>query len=95
MTKRSKSGGETAAVVAAKAPNAPKDGVSKLDRLKALLVREGGASLEEMMAATSWQAHSVRGALAGALKKQRGLMISSAKADGVRRYSATLPADAH
>ena len=58
---------------------------SKLDRLSALLARPGGASIAEMMAATEWQAHSVRGALAGALKR-RGLTIASHKIDGVRRY---------
>ena len=58
---------------------------SKLDQLVALLARAGGASLAEMMAATGWQQHSVRGAIAGALKKRR-LMITSDKVDGVRRY---------
>ena len=58
---------------------------SKLDQLAALLARPGGASIAEMMAATEWQAHSVRGALAGALKR-RGLTIASDKIDGVRRY---------
>lgn len=58
---------------------------SKLDRLTALLARPEGASLAEMMALTDWQAHSVRGVLAGALKR-RGLTIASEKIDGVRRY---------
>jgi len=66
-------------------PPAP---VSKLDQLAALLTKDGGASLAEMVAATSWQAHSVRGAMAGALKKKRGLAITSRKLDGVRLYSA-------
>lgn len=58
---------------------------TKLDRLAALLARPGGASIAELMTATDWQAHSVRGALAGALKR-RGLRIASGKIDGVRRY---------
>ncbi len=58
---------------------------SKLDRLAALLLRPSGASIAEMMSATEWQAHSVRGALAGALKR-RGMTIASEKIDGVRRY---------
>jgi hypothetical protein len=37
---------------------------SKQALLLALLKRKGGASLEEMIAATGWQAHSVRGAIA-------------------------------
>jgi len=58
---------------------------SKLDQLAALLARRKGASSAEMMSATGWQAHSVRGALAGSLKR-RGLVITSEKIDGVRRY---------
>jgi hypothetical protein len=40
------------------------------------------------MAATEWQAHSVRGFLSGTLRKKMGLKIESAKsAAGERRYS--------
>lgn len=58
---------------------------SKLDQLETMIRRKNGASIAEMMRATGWQSHSVRGALAGALKK-RGLTITSDKVDGVRRY---------
>lgn len=58
---------------------------SKLDQLETLLCTEKGASIAEMVATTGWQQHSVRGAMAGALKK-RGLVITSEKIDGVRRY---------
>lgn len=58
----------------------------KLGVLVGLLTREGGAHLEEMVAATGWQAHSVRGAMSGALKKKLGLTITSEKADGERTY---------
>jgi hypothetical protein len=61
--------------------------MTKLDMLEQLLARSNGASIAEMMKATGWQAHSVRGAIAGALKK-RGLTITSTKVDGVRRYKA-------
>jgi hypothetical protein len=61
---------------------------NKLDRLVALLRSETGATITAMMGATGWQAHSVRGALAGALKK-RGLAITSDKTDGVRIYRAS------
>jgi hypothetical protein len=64
---------------------------SKLDALVTLLQRPGGASLAEMVAATGWQVHSVRGALAGALRK-RGHQISSQKIDTERRYSIGTPA---
>lgn len=60
---------------------------SKLDQLAKLLARKNGASIAEMMQATGWQQHSVRGALAGSLKK-RGLLITSEKVDGTRRYRA-------
>ena len=58
---------------------------SQLDKVEALLKRPDGASIAELMKATGWQQHSVRGALAGSLKK-RGHEISSDKVDGVRRY---------
>ena len=64
---------------------------SKLDRVETLLLGDSGASIAELMAATGWQQHSVRGAMAGALKK-RGLIITSDKADGSRRYRASKPA---
>ena len=47
--------------------------------------------ITEMVEKTGWQQHSVRGALAGSLKK-RGLTITSEKIDGVRRYRAAVPA---
>lgn len=56
---------------------------SKLDRLDAMLQHENGADMPAMIEATGWQAHSIRGAMAGALKK-RGHTISSHK-DGERR----------
>lgn len=60
---------------------------SKLDQLAALLAAPAGATIAAMTAATGWQAHSVRGALAGALRK-RGLVVTSTKVDGVRTYRA-------
>jgi hypothetical protein len=60
-------------------------GTSKLDTLVALLRRPIGASIDELATATAWQKHSVRGALAGTLKK-KGHAISSEVVDDVRRY---------
>ena len=59
---------------------------SKIDTLIALVRARGGASIEEIMAATGWQAHSVRGAISGQVRKKLGLEIASDKIDGVRRY---------
>ena len=64
---------------------------SKLDQVEALLLAPTGTTIAQIMTATGWQQHSVRGATAGALKK-RGLTITSEKVDGVRRYHASKPA---
>ena len=67
-------------------PPEPREVGGKLGLLVALLRRPGGADISDMMAATGWQEHSVRGAIAGALKKKRGFPIISEKAEGPRRY---------
>lgn len=59
---------------------------SKIETLVDLLKQPAGATLESMMAATGWQAHSVRGAISGSLKKKLGLEVASEKVDGVRTY---------
>jgi hypothetical protein len=52
-----------------------------------LLNRPEGATVEELQAATGWQQHSVRGFLAGAVKKKLGLTLLSEKSDaGPSRY---------
>ena len=61
--------------------------VTKLDLLFNLLNQPDGASIKEMCKATGWQSHSIRSALAGALKR-KGLTISSDLSEGVRRYRA-------
>jgi hypothetical protein len=64
---------------------------TKLDRLIDLLKRPDGVSIAKAAAALGWMPHSVRGAVAGALKKKYGLTISSAKIKGrgtVYRVSA-------
>ena len=60
-------------------------GPSKPDTLIQLLRRPTGATIDELAAATLWQKHSVRGALAGTLKK-KGHTITSEVTEGVRRY---------
>lgn len=58
------------------APTATPSG-SKLKALVTLMQRPDGATSAEMMGATGWQAHSIRGAISGALKKKLGLTILS------------------
>ena len=52
----------------------------------ALLSRPRGASIAAMMQATGWQAHTVRGFLAGVVRKKLGLTLHSEKSDGERVY---------
>ena len=60
--------------------------VTKQERVLTLLSRPG-ASIEEMMQATDWQQHSVRGFLAGTVKRKLGFSLTSLKPNGgVRRY---------
>lgn len=52
-----------------------------------LLARQGGASIKELQSLTGWQPHSVRGFLAGTVKKKLGLILTAEKSgDGSRRY---------
>ena len=61
--------------------------VTKQERVLTLLGRTDGASIEEMMLATEWQQHSVRGFSAGTVKRKLGFPLTSSKTkDGARRY---------
>jgi len=60
---------------------------NKTDTVIALLRRPEGATMDDLMAATSWQRHSVRGALAGAVRKKLGQPVAAVLVDRVRRYS--------
>jgi hypothetical protein len=67
---------------------------SKLGLLIDALSRPAGATIAEMTAATGWQAHSIRGAISGALKKKLSLEIASETIDGrgrVYRIAADKP----
>lgn len=55
---------------------------TKQAALIAMLRAPEGATIEEITAATGWQAHTVRGAIAGALKKKLGLDVTSEKVEG-------------
>ncbi len=79
----------------AKAPKAGKaakeKGVregSKTEIILGLLKRPGGVTLKELMKATDWQAHSVRGFLSAVVGKKMKLTVDSTKAEnGERNYS--------
>jgi len=71
---------EHAPTEAPKAPT-PREG-TKQATLIAMLRTPDGATIEEIMVATGWQSHTVRGAIAGALKKKLGLEVSSEKVEG-------------
>ena len=61
--------------------------ITKHDRLLTLLSRRDGATIPEMMEASGWQQHSVRGFLAGTVKKKLGFTLTSSKSTGaLRRY---------
>jgi hypothetical protein len=62
---------------------------SKQQQLAALVVRDEGATLDQMIAATGWLPHTTRAALTGLKKK--GYVISSDKVDGVRTYRGVAP----
>ncbi len=59
----------------------PREG-TKQAKLITMLRAPGGATIDEISAATGWQSHTVRGAMAGALKKKLGLEVTSEKVEG-------------
>jgi hypothetical protein len=61
---------------------------SKASRVLDLLKRPDGATAKELIKATGWQPHSVRGFLSGTVSKKMGLAVTSTKGeDGERTYS--------
>jgi hypothetical protein len=59
---------------------------SKQARLITMLRASSGATVAAMMAATEWQQHSVRGFLAGVIRKKLGLNLVSEESDDGRIY---------
>ena len=55
---------------------------TKQAQLIAMLKVPEGATIEEIVTATGWLCHTVRGVMSGALKKKLGLTITSEKVDG-------------
>jgi hypothetical protein len=62
---------------------------SKQSHVIAMLQSPAGATIAAMMKATGWQQHSVRGFLAGVVRKRLKLKLGSKKVDGERTYRIT------
>ncbi len=60
--------------------------LSKTATVLAMLKDADGATLTALMKATGWQAHSVRGFLAGVVRRKLGLVLLSERTDGGRHY---------
>lgn len=67
-------------------PTVAKGPSGKLGIVVALMRRREGATIVQMGAATGWQPHSVRGALAGSLKRKHKLTIVGEAGGGGRVY---------
>jgi hypothetical protein len=79
--------GRTKAKPAQPAKPEARDG-SKTAKILDLLKRPCGVTAKELMKATGWQPHSVRGFLSGTVGKKMGLTVTSVKGeDGERTYS--------
>jgi uncharacterized protein DUF3489 len=84
-----RSGGKKTAIVRAKASRASSNRVksaSKQDKIVALLQRPKGATLDALVKETQWEKHSVRGFLAGTVRKKLKLRLLSEKIDSIRTY---------
>ena len=68
---------------------------TKRAHIIAMLRTAGGATIEAMTRATGWQQHSVRGFLAGVVRKKLGFNLVSTAAEGGRVYRIANGTDAH
>jgi Protein of unknown function (DUF3489) len=73
-------------VKATKASSGRRNQNSKQDQIVTLLRQPKGATLDVLVKTTGWQKHSVRGFLAGTVRKKLKLPLISEKVDGIRTY---------
>jgi Protein of unknown function (DUF3489) len=85
MKRASKSSVTTKTSKAAAKPELTRP-VTKHDQILKLLRQEKGASLDVLVRSSGWQKHSIRGFLAGIVRKKLKLPLISEKIDGVRTY---------
>lgn len=72
---------------AAAAPPTAK--LTRADQMIDMMRVEGGATARALAEAVGWQVHSVRGFIAGTLKKRPDLIVTAARVDGATRYSVS------
>ena len=80
--RRQKKSGGAAATPASKAARSN----TKIASVVEMMRKPGGVTLKAIMIATDWQAHSVRGAISGAIKKKLGLKVVSEMRGEERTY---------
>lgn len=78
--------GSAAQATAPAKPKRTARGDTKLATVVGLLMRPEGATIAQIMAATDWQQHSVRGFLAGTVKKKGYTLTNSKEGGGERVY---------
>jgi hypothetical protein len=79
------------ATIASNGPGAPK--TTKQEQVLTLLSQKGGTTIDEVVKATGWQQHSVRGFFAGTVRKKLGFDLTSEKSEGDdRRYAIKVAA---
>lgn len=70
------------------------EGVTRAQTMIAMMRKPDGATAAELSAAVGWQLHSVRGFIAGTLKKRSDLTVTAERKDGATHYLVADKAEA-